>query len=140
MSATVRTLMRFRPPLARLEWEGGEFEGEVMFATACNGPMFGGGMLIAPDAEYDDGRLDLVIVRKVTRLALLRVFPRVFRGTHVDHPAVSIHRTPWVRMRFAPGTLLACDGEVQGTVPPEGLEMGLRERALWVAAGPRPSR
>ncbi len=134
--ATLRTLVRFRPPVARLEWEGGDFEGEVMFATVCNGPRFGGGMLIAPDAELDDGLLDLVIVRRVTRLALLRVFPRVFRGTHVDHPAVSIHRTPWVRMRFAPGALLACDGEVQGPVPAEGVELGLSARALRVAAGP----
>lgn len=134
--ATLRTLARFRPPTARLEWEGGDFEGEVMFATVCNGPRFGGGMLIAPDAELDDGLLDLVVVRRVSKLALLRVFPRVFRGTHVDHPAVSIHRTRWVRMRFAPGALLACDGEVQGPVPAAGVELGLRERALWVAAGP----
>ena len=74
--ATLRTLARFRPPAARIEWQGGRFEGEVMFATVCNGPMFGGGMLIAPDAEMDDGLLDLVLVRKVSKLALVRVFPR----------------------------------------------------------------
>jgi diacylglycerol kinase (ATP) len=131
--ATVRTLLRFRPPTARLEWEDGRFEGEVMFATACNGPMFGGGMLIAPEALMDDGRLDLVIVRRVSKLALLRVFPRVFRGTHVDHPAISIHRTRWVRMRFTPGALLGCDGEVLGPLPVEGIEIDLIPRALRVA-------
>ncbi len=137
--ATLRTLVRFRPPAARVEWQGGSFEGELMFATVCNGPMFGGGMLIAPEAELDDGLLDLVLVRRVSKSELLRVFPRVFRGTHVDHPAISIHRTPWVRMRFAPGTLLGCDGEVLGPLPAEGLELDLLPGALRVAAGPAPA-
>ena len=130
--ATVRTLLRFRPPTALLEWQGGRFEGELMFATVCNGPRLGGGMLMAPDAEMDDGLLDLVLVRKVSKLALLRVFPRVFRGTHVDHPAISIHRTPWVRMRFAPEVLLGCDGEVLGPLPAGGIQLDLIPRALRV--------
>lgn len=135
--ATLRTLIGFRPPSAHVEWEGGRFEGEVMFATVCNGPRFGGGMLIAPEAELDDGLLDLVLVRRLSKPALLRVFPRVFRGTHVGHPAISIHRTPWVRMRFDPEAQLACDGEVLGPLPAAGLEFGLLPRALRVAAPPR---
>ena len=107
-----------------------------MFATVCNGPMFGGGMLIAPQAELDDGLLDLVLVRKVSKPALLRVFPRVFKGTHVTHPAISIHRTPWVRMRFASETLLGCDGEVLGPLPADGTRFDLLPRAVRVAAGP----
>jgi diacylglycerol kinase (ATP) len=136
--ATVRTLVGFRAPTARLEWQGGEFEGELMFATVCNGPMFGGGMLIAPGAALDDGLLDLVLVRRVSKLELLRVFPRVFRGTHVDHPAISVHRTPWVRARFTPGTLLACDGEVLGELPDEDLRFDLIPGGLRVAA-PQPA-
>ena len=134
--ATVRTLVGFDPPVAEVEWQGGRFEGEVMFATVCNGPMFGGGMLIAPGAELDDGLLDLVLVRRVSKPELLRVFPRVFRGTHVDHPAISIHRTPWVRLRLRPGGLLASDGEVLGPLPVDGLEFGLEPRALRVAVAP----
>jgi diacylglycerol kinase (ATP) len=134
---TVRTLVGFRSPRAWVQWEGGRFEGEVMFVTVCNGPRFGGGMLIAPAAELDDGLLDLVLVRKVSKLSLLRIFPRVFKGTHVDHPAVSIHRTPWVRMRLAPKTQLASDGELQGPLPAAGLDFSLLPRALRVAAVPR---
>ncbi len=133
--ATLRTLVRFRAPAALVEWEGGRFEGEVMFVTVCNGPRFGGGMRIAPDAEMDDGLLDLVLVRKVSKPELLRVFPRVFRGTHVDHPAVSIHRTPWARLRLPAEAQLACDGEVLGRLPAEGLEVDLIPGALRVAAG-----
>ncbi|MFQ5349947.1 MAG: diacylglycerol/lipid kinase family protein [Thermoanaerobaculia bacterium] len=133
--ATVRTLVRFRPPTAVVEWQGGGFEGELMFATVCNGPRFGGGMLIAPDAVMDDGLLDLVLVRRVSKPELLRVFPRVFRGTHIGHPAISIHRTPWVRMRFSPTALLGCDGEVLGPLPPAGIRFDLIPRALRVVSG-----
>ena len=132
--ATLRTLAGFRPPRAVLEWDDGRFEGEVMFATACNGPLFGGGMRIAPSALMDDGRLDLVIVRRIPKLTLLRFFPRVFKGTHVGHPAVSFHRTRRVRMRFEPGALLACDGEVLGELPEEGIGIELVPAALRVAA------
>ena len=69
----------------------------------------------------------------MTKTELLRVFPRVFRGTHVDHPAISIHRTPWVRLRMEPEALLGCDGEVLGPLPDAGIELGLLPRVLRVA-------
>lgn len=114
--AVVRTLAGFRPPVARISYDDGSFEGEVMFATACNGPQFGGGMRIAPMARLDDGILDLVIVRAVSRIELLRIFPRVYSGAHVDHPAVSFHRTKRVRFEFEPTMLLGSDGELVGSV------------------------
>ncbi len=91
--AVLHTLATFTPPMLRVEHDEGVFAGRAMFAVVANLPRFGGGMRIAPDAKPDDGWLDLVIVRELSRLALLAVFPRVYRGTHVDHPAVEIHRT-----------------------------------------------
>ncbi|HEX9671017.1 MAG TPA: sphingosine kinase, partial [Thermoanaerobaculia bacterium] len=58
----------------------------------------GGGMRIAPAARIDDGLLDLVVVRAVPRRTLLAVFPKVYRGRHVGHPAVTIARTPWAEV------------------------------------------
>jgi diacylglycerol kinase (ATP) len=91
--AVLHTLATFTPPTLRVEHDGGVFAGRAMFAVVANLPRFGGGMRIAPDARPDDGWLDLVIVHELSRLALLAVFPRVYRGTHVNHPAVEIHRT-----------------------------------------------
>jgi diacylglycerol kinase (ATP) len=91
--AVLHTLATFTPPTLRVEHDGGVFAGRAMFAVVANLPRFGGGMRIAPEARPDDGWLDLVIVRELSRLALLAVFPRVYRGTHVNHPAVEIHRT-----------------------------------------------
>ena len=96
--AVFRTLASFRPPSIRVEHDGGVFEGRVMFAVAANLPRFGGGMMIAPDAKPDDGLLDLVIVKEIPRYSLLAVFPRVYKGTHVTHPAVTIVRIRSARL------------------------------------------
>ncbi|HEX5760922.1 MAG TPA: diacylglycerol kinase family protein [Thermoanaerobaculia bacterium] len=96
--AVLSTLFSFAPPRLRVAWEGGAFEGAAMFAVCANLPRFGGGMRIAPDARIDDGLLDLVIVRAVPRRTLLAVFPKVYRGRHVGHPAVTIARTPWAEI------------------------------------------
>jgi diacylglycerol kinase (ATP) len=91
--SVIKTLATFEPPHLRVEHDGGVFEGKAMFAVAANLPRFGGGMKIAPDAQLDNGLLDLVIVREVSKLGLLRVFPKVYSGKHVGHPAVEILRT-----------------------------------------------
>jgi len=88
--AVLRTLARFEPPLLKVVHDGGTFLGRAMFANACNLPRFGGGMRIAPDARIDDGMLDLVIVKAISRLALLSVFPKVYVGKHVGHPAITL--------------------------------------------------
>jgi diacylglycerol kinase (ATP) len=91
--AVIHTLITFEPPRMKVVYDGGEFEGRVMFTVVNNLPRFGGGMLIAPDARIDDGLLDLVIVREVPKSTLLTVFPKVYSGRHVGHPAVTIVRT-----------------------------------------------
>jgi diacylglycerol kinase (ATP) len=91
--AVLRTLASFRAPTLRVTWAGGSFEGRAMFAVAANLPRFGGGMRIAPDADVADGLLDLVIVREVPRRTLLAVFPKVYAGRHLGHPAVTLVRT-----------------------------------------------
>ncbi len=91
--AVLKTLATFEAPHLRVEHDQGTFEGGAMFAVAANLPRFGGGMQIAPEALTDDGLLDLVIVRKVGKLDLLRVFPKVYAGKHIGHPAVEVIRT-----------------------------------------------
>ena len=91
--AVLHTLATFKPASMRVVHDGGTFEGRVMFAVVANLPRFGGGMRIAPAALPDDGWLDLVIVRELSRLRLLAVFPKVYRGTHVNHPEIQIVRT-----------------------------------------------
>ena len=58
--------------------------------AVCNSGVFGGGMFLAPDAKVDDGLLDVVMIANQSKLAYLRGLPRVFKGTHLDHPAVTL--------------------------------------------------
>jgi diacylglycerol kinase (ATP) len=91
--AVIHTLVTFVPPRMRIVHDTGEFEGRVMFTVVNNLPRFGGGMKIAPEARIDDGLLDLVIVKEVPKPVLLSIFPKVYNGRHVGHPAVRIVRT-----------------------------------------------
>ncbi len=60
--------------------------------AAANGPSFGGGMLVAPDADLHDGQLDVVLIRSSSRLRYLATLPRVFTGKHVRSPMVDVVR------------------------------------------------
>ena len=91
--SVIHTLITFVPPRMKVVWDDGELDGKVMFTVVNNLPRFGGGMRIAPDARIDDGLLDLVIVREVPKSVLLSIFPKVYNGRHVGHPAVTIVRT-----------------------------------------------
>ena len=65
---------------------------EAMLVVVGNSRSYGGGMRVFPDASIDDGVLDVCIVHALSKAAFLRAFPRVFRGTHVRHPKVTMLR------------------------------------------------
>ena len=110
--SVLRTLVDFKPPDCIVAGDGIEFSGSVMFVVACNVPTFGGGMRIAPEAAVDDGRLDLVIVEKISRLELLRVFPKVYKGSHVQHPEVRIQKVEGAQLTISRPIELGSDGEI----------------------------
>lgn len=89
--------------------------------AVANSPMFGGGLLVAPDASIDDGELDLVTAGPLRRMQTVGIFPRLYRGTHVTHPAVTISRTTAVTVEPSdlgrtPPVAMA-DGEEIGPLP-----------------------
>ncbi len=137
--SVVRVLAGFVPLRATLEHDAGRFEGDVMFISLANTRWFGGGMQIAPQAEAADGLLDVVIVHRISRARLLTVFPRVYSGRHLSHPAISTLRTSRARLFFDRPSMLYGDGEAIAAVPDGksgreagGLAIGLDPRALAV--------
>jgi diacylglycerol kinase (ATP) len=89
---------------------------EAMLCAVANAPCFGGGMMIAPEAKIDDGWLDLFIVHKISRPELIRIFPKVYTGAHVSHPAVEIIRAKSITLDS--GLMPAfSDGEAVGHSP-----------------------
>ena len=80
----------------------------VVFANASS---YGDGLLIAPGAKLDDGKLDLIYVRRSSRIRLLQIAPTVLRGTHIRLPEVWFARAAEVRVESDPPRMIYADGE-----------------------------
>lgn len=90
--------------------------GDLVMATVGNGPTYGGGIPICPSADLEDGLLDVTLVRPAGRLRLLRLLPRVYRGTHTRSAQVSTYRARAVRLA-SPGVTAYADGDPLGPLP-----------------------
>ena len=90
--------------------------GDLVMATVGNGRTYGGGIPICPDADPADGLLDVVLVRPAGRLRLLRLLPRVYRGTHAGVSEVAMRRVRSVRLS-SPGVTAYADGDPIGALP-----------------------
>lgn len=90
--AILRVLPRFTPRPVRIRTDHGSRDQAIMFAAVGNSRQYGGGIRITPDAQIDDGLLDLCIVHETTRLQLLKTLPRAYTGAHVKSAFVEIGR------------------------------------------------
>ncbi|WP_102508697.1 diacylglycerol/lipid kinase family protein [Sanguibacter massiliensis] len=111
----------YRVRAEHLDGSSTEWLSAGTLVAVANSPMFGGGLRVAPDARLDDGELDLVTAGPLRRLQAVGLFPRLYRGTHVSHPAVSITRATSVTVEPAdlgrtPPVAMA-DGEEIGPLP-----------------------
>lgn len=116
--ALLRELATLAPRPYRIVVDGETIETEAMLVSVANNRSLGGGMRIVPHAALDDGRLDLFVVRRMSRLRFLRLFPTVFRGEHADLPEVSFRSLTTVRID-AEGVVAYADGERIGPLPVE---------------------
>ena len=114
--AVLRELPVFRPIPYAVELDGRRIETRAMLVAVANTTSFGGGMRVCPDADVADGLFDVMIVHALSIPAFLRVFPKVYSGTHTTHPAVEIHRARRVRLE-ASGIHSQADGETFADLP-----------------------
>lgn len=114
--AMLAELRSFQPVPYRVVLDGHELTGQGMLVSVGDGQYYGGGMRICPDADHADGLLDLTWLHEVGKGMLLKTFPKVYKGTHVDHPAVTTHRARTVRLE-ADGQVAYADGERLGPLP-----------------------
>lgn len=117
LAAVVQALADLRPSNLRIEIDGEAREVRGLLCAVANGTSYGGGMRIAPEARFDDGLLDVVVVGDVGRLEFAAQFPRVFRGTHLGHPKVWQGRGRRVRIEASPPVGVLLDGEDGGETP-----------------------
>ncbi|AOY56329.1 hypothetical protein A4Z71_05065 [Candidatus Rhodoluna planktonica] len=114
--AMLAELASFKPIRYHAVIDGQEREFDAMLCAVANSGQFGGGMKIAPQASIDDGYLDLFIVHSISRPELIKVFPKVYSGAHVSHPAVEFVRARHIQLQS--GDMPAySDGEYVGNSP-----------------------
>lgn len=118
-AAVLTELVGLRADPTRFIVDGKEIQGAYPMVAVCNSRHTGGGMMIAPDADPTDGQMDWFLMGDMSRTAFLRVFPRVFKGTHTDHPKVTMGRACVVRIEPDRPSPLLIDGEVIGSTPAE---------------------
>jgi YegS/Rv2252/BmrU family lipid kinase len=132
--AALRALAEWRPARFTLTLDGERTEFTGYSVGAANSKAYGGGMYAAPDAELDDGLLDVVWCRRMGKLRFLAtVLPKVFKGTHVENPEVISRRAREVRIEADRPFAVYADGEHLADLP---ASVRLLPRALRLIAPP----
>ncbi len=115
--AILRELATLKSKRFELEIDGIVSEVDALLISVANNRSIGGGMMIAPEADLEDGLLDLFVVTPMSRLAFLRLFPKVFSGSHVGLPVVRLTRVASVALACGSGAIAYADGERVGPLP-----------------------
>ncbi len=117
--AMIAEITQLRPLPFRLVFDGRrEIVADLTLAAFGNTRSYGGGMLICPNADHSDGMLDVTMVRAGSRTKLIRLFPTVFKGTHIDLDEVTTERARTVTVE-SPGINAYADGDYVCPLPVE---------------------
>ena len=111
------TFMFYKNREVSLKLDGQAEERKVCVILMGNGKYGGGGMLATPHADLTDGLLDVLIIDDLSKPDLLWSLPRVYRGTHLTHPKVTMKRAREIDIRPTGQMSVQADGELLGEAP-----------------------
>lgn len=114
-AAIALELPKFKPIEFKIYADEKILEVEAMLIAIGNGSSYGGGMQVCPDADLHDGLFDIMILHPVSKLEFIKVFPTVYKGTHIEHPQVEVLRAKQVRIESS--AIAYADGERIGQLP-----------------------
>ena len=112
-----RSMFSYRNKLVTLSVGNRVESKRILNAVVANGSYVGGGMHIAPKAELSDGLLDMVIIGDVGKFELLKALPMVYKGTHINHPKVTVEQVTRISIESSERVLVYADGELLGECP-----------------------
>ncbi len=117
--AALRSLATYQPGRYVVSVDGVEHTFAAATVVVANSAYYGSGMKIAPPASLEDGRLDVVVIEAASRLALMRSLPKVYDGSHVDLPEVTLLTGTRVELRGTARRAIPAggDGEPLGPLP-----------------------
>lgn len=115
--AGLRALIGWKPVEFELELDGQTVRRTGYTVAAANSQAYGGGMYVAPDAELDDGLLDVVVIGDLSKWTFATQLPKVFKGQHTEHPKVEVFRAREVRISCERQFDVYADGDRIGELP-----------------------
>lgn len=108
-------LLQHRRPRVRVQYDGETLVTDITLLTVNNGRVEGGSFVMAPDAEIDDGLLDVVVAKGMGRLSVVRFLPQVLSGRHINNPRVIKFRTTRLTVESDTPLPVHADGELRYT-------------------------
>lgn len=115
--ATLAVFARWRNTEIHVEVDGERRSGLMEDVIVANCEYLAGGMRMCPDAEPDDGLLDVLLIGDITKADLVRTLPKIYRGTHLPHPKAEAFRARTVTVDAPTPLPIQLDGEQPGTTP-----------------------
>ena len=113
LAAIMITLIDYRIPKVRIQIDDQEaFEQSTTMTAITNGRCFGSGFWVCPEAQVDDGLLDVMVTQSVGRLKILRLIPKIMKGTHVNEPILRNFRARRIVIKSQKSLVVEADGEI----------------------------
>jgi len=116
-AALVRVFAGWRNTELEVDAGGEKRTGKLTNLIVANGRYQGGGMLMAPDAEVDDGLFDVLVIGDITKRDFVLNVGKIYRGTHLSHPKIELLKSATVSVDGEVPVPLELDGEQPGTTP-----------------------
>ena len=121
INGVIQTLRRLKANTIDINIDGKIFQRDIVLAAIVNSEFVGGGMKFIPQSRMDDGKIYLMIVKDIKKLEFLRVFPKVYKGTHIGHPAIEIFEGQHIVLKSGqalPDPMIkSFDGNLNGKLP-----------------------
>ena len=115
--ALLQNLGAYKNKHVRITIDGEARDGVMNSVILANARYFGGGMFIAPNARWDDGRFDVILLGDFGKLEVVANLPRLYRGTHLTHPKVTELRAIEVKVEAQERAFIQAEGELAGEAP-----------------------
>ncbi len=113
LTAVIQTIiLNHNPAKIQFQSDSESWEDSVLMTTICNGGREGGGFLISPESKIDDGTLQFLNVKKVSRAMMFRLVPEFMKGTHLRFPATQLGSFKTLRMKSDRPLYIHADGEI----------------------------
>lgn len=115
----ISALIRWKPARFNVVADGSEKSFDGWSVLCANTSRYGGGMLIAPNAEIDDQQFDLICTLKTSRWRFIRMFPKVFKGTHIDDDNLEVSHARELSVSADRPFTIYADGDPLTELPAE---------------------